>query len=471
MLSSSEGSAPWYNTTYVRDSMGNVLFQNVTSDPSGPTYVPGRYVYDYDLNGKLRDASETVDVGGTPVTKITTYAYDDVGQLLGYSVNGTWTNYTYDAVGNRLTETTGAGTVTYSYNANGELVSTTDGSSYSYDDNGNLLTATVQGYTRYLQYDYENHLFCAQYSGVSYNNYSGDGLMTMTAYSGGHGNVCTNLVYSHMPGLATIAMRVEPNSGEHIFLWYVPGTDEVLGVVIQSSLTDEYFTFLDGLGNTRHFVAVGYGTDVWSQSYSPFGEMAATPVYDYDVWTWLPSFQGRVYSIDAGMYDFRARHYDAETGRFGQRDPSSGFSAGAYSFVANDPLIGRDPTGMMSWDCMLGWVMLFLGVILDLVGFGSSYGLFTKFVERIISVNTVLYHVNNLISCVKRSDAWCIVSELIWIGLDYLKNIFIKNLPWWKVAYYVARVALAATILAVNLIYTVASFLLGARDLINRGCY
>jgi RHS repeat-associated protein len=329
--------------------MGNVLYLNVTPKVGDPTIVPGRYAYQYNVSGELVQTSEGYDSGGSPIPVTTTeYAYDALGQLLGYSVNGTWTNYTYDPVGNRLTETSGGTTVTYTYSANDELLSTTDGSSYTYDDNGNMLTSAVGIDVRTHAYGYENEIVDTVYAGLCHRNYSGDGQMTVFSYTGSHGYLCTNLVYSHIPGLATVSVRTDVNSGDYTLFWFVPGTDEVLGLDYWDSYYGSftYFTFVDGLGNTRHVAyALDLAADLSSQSYSPFGTMSSPVIYKYDQWTYIPSYQGRIYDYYTGCYDFRARQYDPAVGRFTERDPRQAIGVSAYVFVSNSPLVGRDPTG------------------------------------------------------------------------------------------------------------------------------
>jgi RHS repeat-associated protein len=326
---------PVYNTTYVYDSMGNVLYINVSSQGGG--YLPGSYSYESDQLGRVTKA--------TDFTGTTTYAYDAIGQLTSYAHNGTWTNLTYDPVGNRITESVGPTVTTYSYNANDELTSASDGSSYKYDGNGNAVSVTSQGMTSYFTYDYENRMISAAVPGPAYYNYSGDGRL-MSYSSLGFG--CIAFVYSHMPGLATVVMRADRSGGTDCLYWNVPGTDEPLGFAYyywaHGSLSP-YFTFVDGLANTRYAVAADNSMGWYAQSYSPFGEMANDPAaYNY-IWCDLPSFQGRRFDPYANTYDFRARYYDQATGRFDQRDPLPSYGASAYVFVFNNPLTGRDPSG------------------------------------------------------------------------------------------------------------------------------
>lgn len=58
-------------------------------------------------------------------------------------------------------------------------------------------------------------------------------------------------------------------------------------------------------------------------------------------------YQGKLLQTDLGMdlYDFHAREYDAQIGRFSGVDPASQFPSG-YTGMANDPANVIDPTGM-----------------------------------------------------------------------------------------------------------------------------
>jgi len=62
----------------------------------------------------------------------------------GY-ISGRYYHYTYDSVGNRLTEQTQAGTTNYVYDIANRLASV-DGVSYTWGNNGNLLSDEVDTY-------------------------------------------------------------------------------------------------------------------------------------------------------------------------------------------------------------------------------------------------------------------------------------------------------------------------------------
>jgi YD repeat-containing protein len=106
--------------------------------------VPLKKVFIPELNPQLDS------LVGTSIT----YTYDPLNRLTGASYSdGTYYNYTYDAVGNRLTETTPQGTTNYVYDAANRLTSV-GGVSYTWDNNGNLLSDGTSTYT----YDHANRL-------------------------------------------------------------------------------------------------------------------------------------------------------------------------------------------------------------------------------------------------------------------------------------------------------------------------
>ena len=67
-------------------------------------------------------------------------------------------------------------------------------------------------------------------------------------------------------------------------------------------------------------------------------------------------FQGREYDYTTQLYNFRARWYDTETGRWLSNDPI-GISGGLnlYAFCANNPVCFVDPMGL-SWDVVAAYV-------------------------------------------------------------------------------------------------------------------
>lgn len=136
--------------TYVYDDLGRVISvtQNV-SDGSAQEVT-----FSYDLDGQLVQTQSSNGTGGSlPALLNCTYQYDDAGHLV--SIQHTTTtdttladySYVYDA-NNRTTQMQDTdGETDYTYDDNGQLLSasgsaTSGGQSYQYDDNGNRVSST-----------------------------------------------------------------------------------------------------------------------------------------------------------------------------------------------------------------------------------------------------------------------------------------------------------------------------------------
>ena len=121
--------------------------------------------YEYDDNNNLASMTETVN----GVTKIYTYTYDDDNRIISESVGGVTVEYTYDGFGrleNRVVkqDETVIQTSTPTYSAGKDSNTTTgqissyNGYTYTYDDNGNILTISDGTYTTSYEYDSANQL-------------------------------------------------------------------------------------------------------------------------------------------------------------------------------------------------------------------------------------------------------------------------------------------------------------------------
>lgn len=108
--------------------------------------IINEFKYAYDNNGNQVEKAEN--------GKTTTYAYDELNRLVeaGSPESGTGT-FAYDAAGNRLSRTQGEEATTYVYDALNRLTQSTNNgiiTAYSYDNNGNLLSETMEGYVELL---------------------------------------------------------------------------------------------------------------------------------------------------------------------------------------------------------------------------------------------------------------------------------------------------------------------------------
>jgi RHS repeat-associated protein len=90
------------------------------------------------------------------------------------------------------------------------------------------------------------------------------------------------------------------------------------------------------------------GTELARVLYKPFGETVEGTAPEF-------GFTGQRFEGSFGIYDYGARFYDPELGRFLNADseiPEAGDpqSLNRYSYVRNNPVNRVDPTGNFDWD-------------------------------------------------------------------------------------------------------------------------
>ena len=113
---------------------------------------------------------------------------------------------------------------------------------------------------------------------------------------------------------------------------------------------------LTGTGGAYFYHADGQGSIASLTNGS--GQLAASYVYDSfgklmdSTGTITNPFQytGREFDSETGLYYYRARYYDASSGRFIGEDPSSFLSGSInfYDYVENYPIGFNDPNGLQA---------------------------------------------------------------------------------------------------------------------------
>jgi RHS repeat-associated protein len=171
---------------------------------------------------------------------------------------------------------------------------------------------------------------------------------------------------------------------------YTFGQDEIAQTVTEIDPTTgavtprETLTFgHDGHGSVR---AVLGAAAAISQiyTYSAYGELlaihnAAGQLQSPTSSLTTLQYNGESFDSRTGLYNFRARWYEASTGRFERLDPYAGnpsdpFSFNKYGFAHGEPVMGTDPSGMFVW------TLLGLGLRLAFVGAQIYFG-FTSAVK------------------------------------------------------------------------------------------
>jgi len=163
----------------------------------------------------------------------------------------------------------------------------------------------------------------------------------------------------------------DSGSGSVAYRLYGPGVDMPLAVehVVPAADPDPVirhviWTLTDHQGTVRTLACdEGETLDVWQVKYTPFGVPALTGGLPALVNTF---YAGRDLDRFTGLYNNRARWYDAGAGRFLSEDPI-GFAAGdanLYRYCGNSPTNFTDPSGQ-SWEDLLFGGLQFVGGFLQ----------------------------------------------------------------------------------------------------------
>jgi RHS repeat-associated protein len=317
-----------------------------------PNGVATNYSYDnlsrllsvlHQTGGSTIDgASYTLDAAGNRTSNTnwlagatTNYGYDSIYELLQATQGANMTeSYTYDPVGNRLSslaasysvnssnEMTATGGVMYTYDANGNTTSKIDSTgttSYIWDFENRLASVTLPGSGGTVTFRYDpfgKRIEKISSSATSIFAYDGDNLVETLNATGG--------LVAHY------------TQGENI--------DEPLAM--QRGATTDYYE-ADGLGSITSLTASN-GAVAQSYMYDSFGNIANSS----GSLTNFFRYTAREFDTETDLYYYRARYYDANTGRFLSEDPI-GFKGGMnkYAYVGNNASNRTDPDGTAFKTC------------------------------------------------------------------------------------------------------------------------
>ncbi|MDQ1499102.1 MAG: hypothetical protein QOI86_2442, partial [Actinomycetota bacterium] len=298
-----------------------------------PTATPGlpfaSFTYGRDNANRLTSVTST----GVPADNHT-YAYTALNQLQKADNQNTWG---YDAADN---PTALSGGTVQAFDAANQLcgTATTAGTScasspsgattYQYDNRGNRTAITTTGGTTTLTYNQANRL-TGYGTGLSYA-YDGDGLRTSKTISG----TSTAFTWDLAEGLPLLLVDGTTN--------YIYGPN---GLPLEqvSSGTVTYYHH-DQLGSTRALTNSA-GAVIATYTYDPYGKLTASTGTGTNPF----GYAGQYTDQETGFQYLRARYYDPATGQFLVRDPLEATTRAPYSYVADDPLNGVDPTGEVHW--------------------------------------------------------------------------------------------------------------------------
>lgn len=347
----------------------------------------------YDAEGRItksnslgiaRDADGRIAAMAYAPDKVVTYAYDRRGRV--ESVTdwlGGVTKLSYNAA-NEVTgiERTNGVNATMTYDANGRLVTASEGSISSLtitrDRNGNILEAdrnmpaspVLASGTQENTYDAAHQRSGVQYdkmgrpvaeAGRSYvwdlegrltSVTSNETTQTFTYDAFGHltgwNDGARTRAFVQNYALSLVSPAIEQRDGtDYRYQIHLPGG--MLLYTMDASSGERRHYHYDEMGNTV-FLTNDAGAVTESYAHTPYGEAtAASPSEN------LFLYQGGlgVISLGQGLYQMRARVFDANAARFLTPDPVQRFDLTAsspYAYAMQNPLRYVDPLGDWPWD-------------------------------------------------------------------------------------------------------------------------
>ena len=339
-------------------------------DPTLTSY-PFSARYAYHANGTVSEA-EFYSAGSPATQKRYKYAfpgsaYDALNRLKSADFSGwngsSWTstlahdlaNIAYDASGNltalqRYRETgTLVDNLTYAYpGTSNRLSSVTDGAGstpelwdaetgvFTYDANGNILTAPAPYGIGAVSYDHRNLPVSLTSNGVTSSyRYDGPGQRITKQVAGGNTEVYV------LEGPSTLGVMTANTSGTPVS-WHfnILAGDRVVGRQPSSGNRRYYHT--DLLGSTR---AVVDGTTI-VESYDPEPWGLLMPARTLGGGS-KEGFSGKERDTESGLDYFGARMYMPALGRWTGADPLAEKHPqwSPYAYVLNNPLVLLDPDG------------------------------------------------------------------------------------------------------------------------------
>ena len=214
------------------------------------------------------------------------------------------------------------GSASYVYTANGELQTKTDGgqTTYNYDVLGNLISVTLPGGTL-IEYivDGRNRRVGKKVNGTLEKAWLYKDSLNPVAELDGAGAVVSRFVYASRSNIPDF--------------------------IIKGGNT--YRVISNHLGSPRLVVDTATGAVVQTMDFDEFGNVTADTNPEFQPF----GFAGGLYDPDTKLVRFGARDFDAEAGRWTNKDPIRfvGGDTNLYGYVLNDPINFVDPLGLINF--------------------------------------------------------------------------------------------------------------------------
>ena len=219
----------------------------------------------------------------------------------------------------------------------------TNSASYTYTDNGELLTKTENGQVTSYTYDVLGNLLSVTLPSGNLIEYVID---ASNRRIGKKVDGVLQIAWLYKDGLNPIA-ELEwdaPTASWNLTARFVYARRaNVPDYVIKGGVT--YRIISDHLGSPRLVINTADGTVVQAIDYDEWGNVLSDTNPGF-----LPfAFAGGLYDADTKLVRFGVRDYDPETGRWTAKDPIrfDGDGTNLYGYTSNDPINFVDPSGFL----------------------------------------------------------------------------------------------------------------------------
>lgn len=301
------------------------------------------YEYSYDYLGQLIRADSNDDE-----YDVNSIEYDANGDILTLERNKKVNKYEYYQNTNRLKNINKEGEDEFAYDGNGSISKTGKLSEIVYDVYTGMTLEISKNASEIEDYQYN-----ARNERIS-------------KVSSKDGKVQEKVTYVRGAGSHPLVEKTKDNSET----LYVYGPNGLIGMNVKD---DNYFFAKDYLGSNR--VVFDQEGEVKAHfNYMPFGNLIeSSSSSEEDAQQFRYRYTGQEYDGGTGLYNYHARIYDSEIGRFYSIDPKEQYFS-PYVYVGNNPVNIVDPTGQAGvLGAIIGGVV---GAIVGgLVGSGAGAGI------------------------------------------------------------------------------------------------
>ena len=289
---------------------------------------------DYNYNptsGLLASSSLTLQEPNEQ-TVDNSYAYDNKARLSGVSSGQAMSGaYSYSNSGNLLSNLGNAQT----YNQSNQLA-TANGETFSYDQRGNRLQSTDASGQSTQQYTYTqaDKLATAKVGATSVQyQYDTNGLLSQRKV----GSTAKTFIWDYTGSTQKL---LDDSDYEYVY-----GLGEAPLVQTKHSNQANTYLYADSLGSVV-VAADSTGTQKAAYNYDAYGKIESSGTTERAHTTTRFGYAGEWADPITGLYNLRARWYDATVSTFISQDPLKDVTNSPYQYTSGNPLKFVDPTGL-----------------------------------------------------------------------------------------------------------------------------